>query len=472
MNIRTRLTLLFVMLVASILLLFSVTIYYLYDQFRAQEFEQRLEEKALTTARLWENENQALSNDLPAMANEQVTIYDEQERILYKSNKQLAPFSLPSGFLRNVLRKHTQTIQSGTLEALGVSHYNRQGDKLIIVASAFDRYGFSKLKRLREILFFGWVLCLAITGISGYLFANDALRPVSEIVAQVNTISATNIHRRLRVGRQRDELAYLARTFNDMLTRLEEAFISQKSFVSHASHELRTPLTVMMGQIEVTLLQTRSQADYQAALDGLLDEVKSMIRLVNGLLELARASADATTLNYQPVRIDELLWQAQSHIIQRKPQYEIDIDFENLPAQEEDLVIVAEESLLQTALQNLMENGCKYSPDERVTVRISFEAGQVHLIISDNGYGIPRADLPHIFEPFFRSSSTMTVSGHGIGLALTRRIVELHHGQIIVESEVGHGTTFRISLPTQQQTPTTRSTTFSSDRERLAGLNH
>lgn len=449
MNIRTRLTLLFVLMVASILLLFSVSVYYLYDQFRQQEFEQRLEEKALTTVRLREDVGEVPQADLPVISNEQITIYNDRGNVLYNENNAQPRFPITPSFLKKVTLKKSQYLRSGDIEAIGVRYRTQQGESFIIVSSGNDRYGFSKLERLRQILIFGWILCLFIVGIAGYLFATDALRPVSELIAQVNAISATNIHERLRVGRQRDELADLARTFNALLSRLEEAFVSQKSFVSHASHELRTPLTVMMGQIEVTRFQARSTDEYEVAFDGLLDEVKNMIRLVNGLLDLARASSDAAALKYQTVRIDELLWQAQGQISHKTPEYQIDIDFENLPDQEEDLVLVGEESLLQTAFQNLMENGCKYSTDGRVTVRIAFEPGQVQLTISDKGYGIAPTDLPHIFEPFYRSEKTMTIKGHGIGLALTKRIIELHKGKISVESKVDVGTTFRITLPIQ-----------------------
>ncbi len=448
MNIRTRLTLLFVLLVASIVLLFTVSVYYLYDQFREQEFQQRLEEKAFTTVRLREDVGEVPRADLPVMTDEQVTIYNKQGLVLYNQDNQRPRFPVTPNFLNKITLRQPQYIRIGEIEAIGVLHLNSRGAPLLIVASGNDRYGLSKLDRLREILFSGWLLSLFIVGIAGYLFATDALRPVAELIIQVNAISATNIHERLRVGRQRDELADLARTFNDLLIRLEEAFVLQKSFVSHASHELRTPLTVMMGQIEVTRLQARSAEEYEIAFDGLLDEVKSMIRLVNGLLELARASSDAVNLNYQPVRIDELLWQAQSLIVSKMPDYQIDIDFTDLPNQEEELVIVGEESLLQTAFQNLMENGCKYSFDGCVSVRISFERKQLQLTFIDHGYGIPEADIPHIFEPFYRSDSTMTINGHGIGLALTQRIIELHQGHIKVESVVGEGTTFRITLPT------------------------
>lgn len=450
MNIRSRLTLLFSLLVASIMLLFTIAIYYLYNQFRESEFYQRLEEKAYSTVMLRQDVGDIPKADLPVMAHERVVIYNADNCVIYTSSQFVFPVT--DAILRQVREGKKVHLRRGDIEAIGVRFQGQDKQTLLVIASAVDRYGFSKLDRLREILAFGWLFSLLVVGIAGWLFSSDVIRPVAEITEQVNSISANNIHARLRVGRQHDELAQLARTFNNMLDRLEEAFVAQRSFVSHASHELRTPLAVMMGQLEVALMQARTPEVYEATLETVLDEVRKMISLSNGLLDLARASSDAATLIYRPVRIDELLWQARDNLIKKKPEYQIDIDFENLPDQENDLMLLADESLLRTAFQNLIENGCKYSASESIIVRISFvldrdKPGEIQLVFADNGSGIPAADLPHIFEPFYRSENTVGIRGHGIGLALTSRIIQLHKGQLRVESEEGKGTTVLVTFP-------------------------
>ncbi len=455
MNIRARLTLLFSLLVASIMLLFTISIFYLYNQFRESEFYQRLQDKALTTVRLREDVGDIPKADLPVMTSEQVTVYNTAYQVVYKSGQPQYPVSID--FLRRVQEGKQIKQRRGETEAIGIRFQGQDHRTLLVVASAVDRYGFNKLDRLREILVFGWLFSLVVVGIAGWLFASDALRPVAEITDQVNAISATNIHARLRVGRQHDELAQLASTFNSMLARLEEAFIAQRSFVSHASHELRTPLAVMMGQLEVALMQARTPEVYETTLETVLGEVRKMISLSNGLLDLARANSDAATLSYRPVRIDELLWQARTNLVRKNPEYHIDIDFENLPDQEDDLTLLADESLLRTAFQNLMENGCKYSADGSMMVRISFapendKSGEVHLLFADNGYGIPSADIPHIFEPFYRSESTTGIHGHGIGLALTHRIIQLYRGRLRIESQEGKGTTVFVTFPLRTST--------------------
>lgn len=452
MNIRTRLTLLFTMLVASIMLLFSLSIYYLYNQFRENEFQQRLEDKALTIARLREDANRMLKQETTAMPAEQVSMYDQQDRVVYRSNPSNPVFQTTPEVRRQVREGRLLRIQRDTLEAVVIRFVGRD-QTYVMVASGYDRFGFTKLLRLREILFFGWLFSLVVVGVAGWLFASDALRPVAELIEQAKTISATNIHHRLRVGRQRDELARLAVTFNDMLQRLEEAFVNQKSFVSHASHELRTPLAIMMSQIDVALMQKRSTDYYEASLNELLDSVKNMIGLVNGLLELVRANSDAVTLHYQPVRVDELLWQARSNLVLNQPTYQISVDFEGMPDQEEDLSLLGEGHLLTTAFQNIMENGCKYSPNASVAVSLAFSSSQMKITFSDQGYGIPTTDLPHIFEPFYRADNTMAIKGYGIGLALTQRIIDLHKGNIQVESVLKKGTTVTVTFPLRQTIP-------------------
>jgi signal transduction histidine kinase len=445
MTIRARLTLLFGLLVASIILLFSISVFYLYNQFREQEFYQRLQDIAISTARLRQDVGPVPARDLPVLVQERVTIYDRQNRVVYNDGPVLP---MPVRTLDQVRMGRSLRFRNGDVESVAVRFADKSGESLAVIASAYDQYGFSKRDRLQQILFYGWLASLVIVAVAGWLFASDALRPVAELIEQVNAISGTNIHLRLGVSRQRDELADLARTFNAMLARLEEAFVAQRSFVSYASHELRTPLTVMMGQLEVALLNIRSSAEYEATLEATLEEVRQMIDLSNGLLDLARASSDAAGLTFRPVRIDELLWQAQAALVQKNRAYQIDIDFEQFPDQEADLVLPGEESLLRTAVQNLFENGCKYSLDHRVTVRLGFNAGHINLTVSDHGSGIPADDLAHVFEPFFRAQTVVGVRGHGIGLALTRQIILLHRGQITIHSVVGQGTTVEVSLPT------------------------
>ncbi|WP_234735425.1 sensor histidine kinase [Tellurirhabdus bombi] len=450
MTIRTRLTFVFATMVASIMLLFSLSIYYLYSQHRETEFKQRLREEAFTTVRLLQSVGHDSGGvlrridvgDPIALYKDQVVVYNSNNTVIYNSSGQAIRFM--STLVTQIHNGREVYVRENDDELIGVPYQSKKGEKLAVIVTANDRYGFSKLNRLRQILTVGWIISLGILILAGWLFAGDALKPVSDIINQVNDISATNINARLRVGRQHDELAKLAATFNAMLGRLDEAFTAQKSFVSHASHELRTPLAVMMGEVEVSLMQTRSPEEYQKVLEGVLEEIQKLRKLVNGLLELTSASADAATLSFEPVRVDELLWQVRSTILQQNPSYSIDIRFENMPEQEEELMILGVDPLLRTAFQNLMENGCKYSHNQQCVVSVHINS-IIQVSFSDKGDGISTDELPHIYEPFFRSNAS--VAGNGLGLALARRIILQHRGSIDVQSTLGEGSTFTVSFP-------------------------
>ncbi|MBD0259894.1 MAG: HAMP domain-containing histidine kinase, partial [Cytophagales bacterium] len=169
--------------------------------------------------------------------------------------------------------------------------------------------------------------------------------------------------------------------------------------------------------------------------------------LSNGLLEMARVNADAATIPLEAVRADELLWQARSELLRKQPDYGIDIDFEEPPEGEEDLVVRGNALLLKRAFLNVMENGCKYSRERRVAVTIHARGPFLAVSFRDRGTGIAPEDLPHVFEPFYRSGHNGHIAGYGIGLPLTFRIVQLHGGDLRIDSTVGQGTTVRIALP-------------------------
>ncbi|RDB06792.1 sensor histidine kinase [Runella aurantiaca] len=453
MNIRLRLTLLFAVLVASIMLAFSLSVYYLYNQFREQEFNKRLRDKALTTVRLFEDVGGITEellhdierNDLTTMYKEEVTVYDSNNKIVYDSGKE--PYIITPQLLAQAREGIDFSLRDGEKEIIGVRYVDKRKQVLVVVAYAIDVYGFSKLERLRNILITGWAVSLLLVILAGWLFASDALRPVSDIIEQVKNISARNIDERLKARRHKDELGQLVATFNDLLSRLEEAFSSQRNFVSHASHELRTPLTIMMGQLEVALLQKRTVEDYQQTIKDAIEEVKKMRDLINGLLELARINNDIFQLHFRPLNIDDLLWQVRESLLIQFPDYNIQIEFDESQEEETEFKIKGDKSLLKMAFQNIMENACKYSEDQRVNVSLLAHADTIRISFSDRGIGISEEDLPHIFEPFYRGDSSKSRKGHGIGLALTQRIIQLHNGSIRAFSQLGKGTRFVISLP-------------------------
>jgi signal transduction histidine kinase len=163
---------------------------------------------------------------------------------------------------------------------------------------------------------------------------------------------------------------------------------------------------------------------------------------------LARVHSEGANITFEQVRLDEIMLQTRAALLRMHPDYHISFDIEGIPESEDQLCVRGNESLLRSAFQNLMDNGCKFSPDKKVEVTIAFDpAGKHYVEIKDYGPGIPQKDLHLIFQPFYRSSQNIHVRGSGIGLSLVESILKLHHVVLDVVSAQGKGTTFRLSFP-------------------------
>ncbi len=454
MQIRTKLTYQFTILVALILVLFSTAIYYFSANFREQEFYSRLKDKAITTAKLLSQDVKEVNpsilkaidkysvNNLP---DEKVSIYDFQNILQYNSNDNDTGVATNELINKIRLEKEIHYVE-GENEVIGVL-FEGQFDRFVVIASAFDKYGFSKLRFLKYVLLVGVLATIGLTVFSGLFFSKQALQPIANVVNQVDNISVSNLYSRVNEGNGTDEIALLAIKFNKMLQRLEAAFVMQRSFVSNASHELRTPLTSLTGQIEVSLMSDKINVETKNLLKSLLDDIKSLNELSNGLLDLAQASLDISEIRLTQLRIDELIGIATAELLKRNKDYKISVDFKEFPEEEERLILTGNEQLLKVAFINIVKNACKYSADKEAKAIIFFKQGGINIQVADTGIGIPKKDLEHIFEPFFRSENAKTYSGHGIGLTLTERIIKLHHGEITINSELNKGTLVDIFLP-------------------------
>ncbi|MEQ8530766.1 MAG: HAMP domain-containing sensor histidine kinase [Imperialibacter sp.] len=456
MQIRDKLTFLFLLIVALIMGASSLAIYYLSAQYRKQEFYERIENKARNVAKLLieveEVDAELLrkieENNPVSLPNEEITIFDYQNQVLYSSEgEQTVAVNEP--LLNRIRLEGEVRFVFGNQEVLGVL-FTDQYDRVVVVASATDIFGYRKLDNLRNVLFIVFGAGLLFTFISGRIFAQRTLSPISRVIAQVDAIGISNLSSRVDEGNQTDELAQLAGTFNDMLDRLEEAFKLQKNFIANASHELRTPLTAITGQLEVTLLSDRSAEDYKRTVNSVLDDIKNLNYLSNRLLLLAQASSESVEGSFGSIRVDELIWQSAGELQKRNPSYKVAISF-NEDLEDDQLTIVGNEQLIKTALLNLMDNGCKYSDPHEVQVSVEPDKGQLVLTFRDLGIGIDEEEQELIFEPFHRGSNAQNIKGHGIGLSLVQRIVKLHEGTLTLMSKKGKGSTFTLTLPVKKK---------------------
>jgi signal transduction histidine kinase len=452
-NIRTRLTIQFTLIVALILAVFSIGIYLFSANYRKAEFYARLENKAFNTANLLievkEIDYNLLKiidkNTIQALYHEKVEIFDYTNRQIYNSLDD-DTIQISKALLDEIRIKKRVRFQAGKYEAIGLA-YKESYKSYVVVASAYDKYGRSKLSYLTGILLSGFFVSIGMSVFMGRIYAGRSLKPMSDIVEQVDKMTIESLHMRVQVGNKKDEIARLAMTFNRMLDRLESAFEMQRSFVSNASHELRNPLTSITGQIEVALMKTRSTVEYKVILESVLEDIRNLNKLSDGLLDLAKASSDSSEVTMQPVRIDEILWETREELFRRKNEFDIAIQFHEPIEDEKDLMVRGNPHLLKSAILNLMENGCKFSFNNKVKIFLKAESGQVTLTFTDEGIVIGKEEMGNIMQPFHRAKNARTFSGSGLGLPLADRIIRLHQGCLSIDSAEGTGTVITVSLP-------------------------
>lgn len=450
MLIRNRLTIIFTLLATAIQITLSLLVWYFYSLYRQEEFYSRLEGKARETGRVLISRRHLhddffknmVRTDLLTIVEEQISIYDQQHKLVF-TNRTLKESDYYKEKIPLLDTNSPFEFKSGHLESIVITYRDR-GQLFYIFASGYDRIGLAKLSTLQQILLLANLLGFALIVLAGWYFSGRVLRPISQIVDEVEQITAIHLHKRVNEGNRRDEIAQLAMTFNQMLFRLEDAFVSQRSFVAHASHELRTPLTNTLGTLETSLRYDQDPADWRDSMEVAVDELKKVIALTNGLLGLAKITDGTLTLT--AVQVDDSLLTAIGQVQTKYPGRHLPLQF--ITDEDESLTVKGSMTLLTTAFLNVLDNACKYS-SEAVSVQLESKYGQITVTVVDQGRGIADADASHILDPLYRGSNVEGVPGYGIGLAVTQKIIELHQGTLQITSKEHQGTTVTIRLRSQ-----------------------
>jgi heavy metal sensor kinase len=309
---------------------------------------------------------------------------------------------------------------------------------------------------------FAWAIPIAIVlaSVGGYFLARKSLAPVVAMSSQAGRIGAANLHERLAVQNDRDELGHLAQSFNSLLDRLSQSFERQRRFMADASHELRTPVAILRGEAEVALSQqTRSLEEYRESLGVLHQEAERLTHIVEDLFTLTRADAGQYPLQPSDFYLDELIAECVHSARTLALAKKICLNLEEAS----ESPIHADESLLRRMILNLLDNAIKYTPEGGRVIVAGRRAGNEYALnITDTGGGIPADLQPRIFERFFRADKARSRAendggGAGLGLSISRWIAEAHHGRLELTRSDSAGSTFTAYLPAEPPPSATNS---------------
>jgi heavy metal sensor kinase len=289
-------------------------------------------------------------------------------------------------------------------------------------------------------------IALVLGTIGGWLLARRSLAPISYITEATQKITATNLGKRLRSRHSDDELDHLIATINAMISRLEDSFKRMNQLTADVSHELRTPISAMRGEAELLLSKPRPPGAYRKALASYIEQLDFFARMIDDLILLSKFDSNEARLTMIPIKLDRLLINLGDLFKVLAEQKEIELTVGII----ERLDIVGDQTRLQQLFTNLIDNAIKFTPSGgHIDIALQKDRGFAKASIKDTGIGIPTTEFEHVFDRFYQvdKSRDKGSEGVGLGLSICQWIVKAHHGKIELESAVGEGSRFIVSLP-------------------------
>jgi heavy metal sensor kinase len=453
-SLKSRLILLYVAILAAILVAFAASIYFTGRRELYGDFEGSVRRQARAFAKVcfedFERVRRGESWPLHSYVKElgaSAAVYDASGAKIYVSPDGAPDFERARAASDGAFRS---TVRSKDYRFVVETARDPSGTEYRVVFGLDEERVRRRVQRM--LLFFAIFIpaMLLIAWYVGRVFVRGALSPVDTLRKQAESIQRSNLSQRVPVPRTRGEIRDLAITLNDMLGRLERAFDQVNAFTSNASHELKTPLANLRGEIELALEREADVAAYQRLLASGAEEVSRMTRIVDNLLLLAQLDSKQAILRRDPVDLGEVARQATADL---EPLGEAKKVTVRVAMIQPGVMVSGDEVALRRVLMNLLENGVKYGPEgSEVKVSVWREGASVRVEIADTGVGIPAESLPHLFDRFYRvdRGRSRSPAGHGLGLSITRSLVEAHGGTITVASREGVGTTFHVTLPAME----------------------
>ena len=481
-SVRARMTLWYTGVLTLVLVTFAVITYVFLVRAMNQQTDAGLAEMAhsfvasLEAEQADESEIHTSDKIIIEVANDfrfrdyQLLIYDASGSLIAASNSSLDLSTKAASRTRSIVSdiELTKLINSSNMEPTYTTlNSTNEETRAYFTLLEIDKrkYGLVVLhplrdeallrQRIKEVFLLGIPLALLFATLGGYLLACKSLAPVVDMGRQAAGISAKNLHERLPVKNERDELGELARVFNELLERLDASFEQQRRFMADASHELRTPVAIMRGEAEVALSKNeRTLEDYRESLFIVHDESKRLTRIVEDLFTLARADAGQLKLTLTKFYLDEVASDCVRSVRSLSAHRGLALNF----TATEEMPMRGDEQLLRRLVLNLLDNAIKYTPrGGNITVTCESKDDFYHVTVTDTGIGIAPEEQQRIFKRFYRIDkarsrspfdfeSTLT-GGAGLGLSIARWIAEVHNGRLELERSDNTGSSFVLTLP-------------------------
>jgi two-component system sensor histidine kinase ArlS len=421
-------------------LLFGIVmavIYMSFNDFRRDEFKERFRQRLEFTSHFiakskdFEEEAPVFFNENSdnILLNETILIFNGDKELIYSTIKD-RNVTWDNALLKELDNKKI-IYSEKTVPEIYAALRTINGENYYILTSAFDTNGTSKLEYLKYLLITAYVMSTFLIGFFSYYFMGQFLRPLEDLNQEISEVTAHKLTTQIPVRNSNDEINVLAKSFNTMITRLDDVFQSQKDFTASASHEIRTPITRMAFQLENLIKFGQHSPETLSSLQQIQRDVYQLSDLTNSLLLLTKFDKENIRSIYEEVRIDEVIFESFEAIEKSYPNLKMDFLISEDTSEDALLTIKGIQSLLDIVFINLFKNAAVYSDHMEVDILIT--ETEEHLIVDVVSHGdtISKEDRPKLFEAFKRGQNSQNISGSGLGLRIVKRILEYHGAGII-----------------------------------------
>ena len=441
-------TSLFVVLYAVV----AVSVIVLFSEFRAEEFQDRLRQKAISSIELLielKQSNQDLIHNIEKqkadnLIDEKTWVFNNKHEMVYSSLYDTV-FLSEKNALEILNKKPEFYKRDGDLETFGIKHHYKNEDFFIIV-SAKDTSGFRKLNYLIYVLSFSFILFAFLAWLSTRVTVDRLLKPLDHFHKKIKLINENNLEEVIEVKSEKNEIDLLANEFNLMLKRIDNSLKHQSEFTANASHELRTPIARIIAQVENKINDNSISKDTKQFLQNILDDTSQISELIHSLLILSKN--DKTISNQEEMhRLDEIIYDCIEKMNMIYPDCKVYFDIQVEKESDDIKELRGSKTLLEIVFINLLKNAYAYSDNKEVQINIIQKELEIHCLITNTGKTISKMDQKRLFEPFMRGENAVGKPGFGIGLRIVERILNLHRAKITYTAIGDYKNQFLVQFP-------------------------
>ncbi len=436
MKIRNRIRLVFSVVFLIFLGLTFLSVFFISSNYRKQEFFERLKEQSNLTLKLLtevkeidEDILQTIDkNRINNLYDEKIVLFDSTGKNIYTSIDD-TPIHYSAEIIDR-LRKESETISmvQGNYEIY--AEKIKSGNAIYFaIAKANDKYGLQKLNHLGWTLLLIYLLAIGIIISFTFYFSKLVTDPINKLAIEIENIRSTNLKQTVTLPTTQDEIALLANKFNELLERIDNSFAFQKYFIQHVSHELKTPMAVLIANIE-RISNVELSEELRIGLNFQKTGLMQLAGVINTLLDISKFEQNSENINFIALRVDELIFETMNDLSLIQEDVHFDFNIDSKIDDAEQLIISGNERMVRIAFNNLLKNAIAYSENKQVTINLFRKGGSILIEFLNNGKNLSSQEQELLYQYFFRGENSRQIKGFGLGLVLTNKIIQIHHGEL------------------------------------------